>query len=104
MIIYKTVDIEIDSDDIDFSELHISPDDLYEFLNNNYTINEQINLFCRIFQQYNLNIIQDCIRDLLYRMDIDEAKNLIKDLDKDFLTREEYRLRALALQSKRNPK
>lgn len=97
MIITKEVELQFDTNDFDINEFDFDFDEIKELVEN-LSDEEQKKIALSIIEKRNHKEIKDMFASVLENLSIEEAKELIKELDSEFLSLEEYRQRALQLQ------
>lgn len=88
----KEVDVEIE---IFPHELDLSFEDIQDMINGNLCNEQMVRLGIWLLQKVSVESSKEVIKHILNNLGIDEAKALIKELDSEFLSLEEYRARAL---------
>lgn len=98
MIIRKEIELEFDTNDYDITDFDFSCDEIKEAVIYNLTREEQKKIVLSVLHSCNYNEIQEMIASILETLSIENAKEIIQNLDNLFLTREQYRERALQMQ------
>lgn len=98
MIFRKEIEVEFDTDDFDFNEFDFSFDEIQDIVKYNLTKEEQNRIILCVMSYLGYNEIQDVFASILETLSIENAKEIIQNLDNRFLSLEQYRERALQLQ------
>ncbi|WP_300706637.1 MULTISPECIES: hypothetical protein [Helicobacter] len=98
MIITKEVEVEFNTDDFEITDFEFSCDEIKEAVKYNLTIEEQKKIVLSVLHSCNYDEIQEMIASILETLSIENAKEIIQNLDNRFLSLEQYRERALQMQ------
>lgn len=97
MIITKEVELEFDTNDFDINEFDFDFDEIKELVEN-LSNEEQNRIILCVMSYRGYDEILDVFASILETLSIENAKEIIQNLDNRFLSLEQYRKKALQLQ------